>query len=64
VIAPSPWELAGEVRSAPAPPLEELAQRLGPADLVLVEGYKSAAIAKILVRLRAGPNGEDVTIGL
>ncbi len=53
VIAPSQWELAGELRSAPAPALQELAQRLGPADLVLVEGFKSAAVPKIEVRRQA-----------
>ncbi len=35
------------------PCLEEIAARLAPADLVLVEGYKSAQIPKIEVRRRA-----------
>jgi molybdopterin-guanine dinucleotide biosynthesis adapter protein len=60
VIAPSQWELAGEVQAMPAPPLEELAQRLGPTDLVLVEGYKSAAIAKIEVRRRSPTTREGL----
>ncbi len=58
VIAPSQWELAGELHSAPAPTLAELAQRFGPADLILVEGLKSAAIPKIEVRRRASQTRE------
>lgn len=60
VISPSQWELAGEVRGAPAPTLEELAQRLGPADLVLVEGFKSAAVPKIEVRRQATATREPL----
>jgi len=50
VISPSGWELAGELMSDPAPPLDNIAERLSPADIVLVEGFKSAAIPKIEVR--------------
>jgi molybdopterin-guanine dinucleotide biosynthesis adapter protein len=50
VVAPAQWELGGERQSGPAPALEELAKLLGPADLVLAEGFKSAAIPKIEVR--------------
>jgi molybdopterin-guanine dinucleotide biosynthesis protein B len=50
VVAPAQWELGGERQSGPAPALEELAKLLGPADLVLVEGFKSADISKIEVR--------------
>jgi molybdopterin-guanine dinucleotide biosynthesis adapter protein len=50
VISPSGWELAGELMSEPAPPLDNIAERLSLADIVLVEGFKSAAIPKIEVR--------------
>jgi molybdopterin-guanine dinucleotide biosynthesis protein B len=53
VIAPSQWELAGKLQSSPAPTLEKIAVRLEPADLVLVEGFKSGRIAKIEVRRQA-----------
>ena len=50
VISPSQWELAGKLQRTPAPALDDIARRLGPADIVLVEGFKSAAIPKIEVR--------------
>lgn len=39
--------LMQELRGAPEPSLPELLQRLGPVDLVLVEGYKRDAHPKI-----------------
>lgn len=45
--------LMTELRDAPEPPLTELLGRLAPCDLVLVEGYKHAAIPKIEVRRAA-----------
>ena len=42
--------LIGELRGAPEPGLAEVIARLGACDLVIVEGYKSAAIPKIEVR--------------
>jgi molybdopterin-guanine dinucleotide biosynthesis protein MobB len=36
-----------ELRDADEPPLAELLEQLAPVDLVLVEGYKSAAHPKI-----------------
>jgi molybdopterin-guanine dinucleotide biosynthesis protein B len=50
VISPSQWELAGELQRTPAPALDDIARRPGPVDIVLVEGFKSAAIPKIEVR--------------
>jgi molybdopterin-guanine dinucleotide biosynthesis protein B len=50
VIGPQEWELSGELQTSPPPSLDEAALRLAPADLVLVEGFKSAAIPKIEVR--------------
>lgn len=45
--------LMTELRDAPEPPLTELLGRLAPCELVLVEGYKHAAIPKIEVRRAA-----------
>jgi molybdopterin-guanine dinucleotide biosynthesis adapter protein len=50
VIAPEAWEISGIVQSGAPPELTAMAARLGPADLILVEGHKSAAIPKIEVR--------------
>jgi len=53
VISPTGWEISGQSQDLPVPSLEEIAMRLEPADLVLVEGYKSAPIPKIELRRRA-----------
>jgi molybdopterin-guanine dinucleotide biosynthesis adapter protein len=42
-----------EIDTRGEPGLEEIAKRLRPSDIVLVEGYKSAAIPKIEVRRAA-----------
>jgi molybdopterin-guanine dinucleotide biosynthesis protein B len=49
VIGPQEWELAGAVQPSPPPSLAEVIAYLAPADLILVEGFKSAAIPKIEV---------------
>ena len=43
------WVLMHELRSAPEPSLEEQLARFSPCDLVLVEGFKRAAIPKLEV---------------
>ena len=43
------WSLTRELRGAPEAGLDELLGHLGPCDLVLVEGFKRAAIPKIEV---------------
>jgi molybdopterin-guanine dinucleotide biosynthesis protein B len=60
VVAPAQWELGGERQSGPAPTLEELAKLLGPADIVLVEGFKGADIAKIEVRRLASQTRDSL----
>jgi molybdopterin-guanine dinucleotide biosynthesis adapter protein len=50
VIGPEAWELAGARQETAPPSLEAAAARLRAADLILVEGFKSAAIPKIEVR--------------
>ena len=49
------WALLHELRGAPEPGLTEQLARLGPCDLVLVEGYKRDAFAKIEIRRLAHP---------
>lgn len=63
VVAPAQWELAGERQSGAVPTLEELAERLGPADLILVEGFKRAPIPKIEVRRLATRTREALAAG-
>ncbi|ENO80858.1 molybdopterin-guanine dinucleotide biosynthesis protein B [Thauera sp. 27] len=41
------WVLMHELRGAPEPSLEEQLRLLEPCDLVLIEGYKAAAVPKI-----------------
>lgn len=50
VIGADTWELAGKLQESLPPPLEAAAAQLGEADLVLVEGFKSAPIRKVEVR--------------
>ena len=41
------WALMAELRGSPEPDLEALLAKLSPVDLVLVEGFKSAAHPKV-----------------
>lgn len=49
LTSPHRWMLVNELRGAPEPELAEHLARLSPCDLVLVEGYKHAAIPKLEV---------------
>lgn len=50
IVSGSRVAVIEEIESRGEPALEEIAKRLKPADLIFVEGYKSAPIAKIEVR--------------
>ena len=52
------WALMHELRGAEEPPLEELLARMGPVDLVLVEGFKRAALPKLEIHRPA--NGKPL----
>jgi molybdopterin-guanine dinucleotide biosynthesis adapter protein len=41
------WAVVHELRDEPEPPLEELLTKLGPADLVIIEGFKRHAHPKL-----------------
>ena len=41
------WALVHELRNEPEPPLAELLAKLGPADLVIIEGFKRHAHPKL-----------------
>ena len=49
LTSPHRWMLVGELRGEPEPCLEDHLARLSPCDLVLVEGYKHAALPKLEV---------------
>ena len=60
------WVLMHELRGAAEPPFDEQLKRLSPCDLVIVEGFKHAAIPKLEVWRRATgepllhPNDEHI----
>jgi molybdopterin-guanine dinucleotide biosynthesis protein B len=53
VVSAKRWALIGELGGAREPDLAEVIGWLGPCDLIIVEGYKSAAIPKIEARRSA-----------
>ncbi len=50
IVSGARWALVTELDGAPEPNFEEVVAALEPADLVIVEGYKSAPIPKIEAR--------------
>jgi molybdopterin-guanine dinucleotide biosynthesis protein B len=52
IVSSKRWAIVTELGAAPEPDLGEVLGRLEPCDLVIVEGYKAAPIAKIEVRRR------------
>jgi molybdopterin-guanine dinucleotide biosynthesis protein B len=50
VVSRDRWAMITELKGAPEPDLAEVLSWLDPCDLVIVEGYKGAAIPKIEVR--------------
>lgn len=50
VVSGERWAIVTELGGAPEPNFEEVVAALEPADLVIVEGYKSAPIPKIEAR--------------
>lgn len=64
VVSEHRWALIRELGDAPEPRLEDMIAKLDPCDVVVVEGYKRAPIAKIEVRRTASTTrtplaGED-----
>jgi len=53
IVSAKRWALVNELGGAPEPALAEVIAQLGPCDLIIVEGYKSAPIPKIEVRRTA-----------
>ena len=53
VVSPQRWALIKELGTAPEPDFVDVVALLDPCDLIVVEGYKSAPIAKIEARRTA-----------
>ena len=53
IVSAKRWAMVTELGDAPEPDFADVIAGLGPCDLVVVEGYKSAAIPKIEARRRA-----------
>ena len=53
IVSSKRWALVTELHEAPEPDFEEVVASVGPCDLIIVEGYKSAAIPKIEARRTA-----------
>ncbi len=53
IVSGSRVAVIEEIESRGEPTLDDIARRLAPADIIFVEGYKSAAIPKIEVRRAA-----------
>jgi molybdopterin-guanine dinucleotide biosynthesis protein B len=66
VVSASRWAIIHESRGEPEPPLADILAKLGPCDLVIVEGYKRDTHDKIEVRNLALDHpklaGEDATV--
>ena len=63
IVSASRWALVEELRGAPEPSLKEVFDAIGPCDLILVEGYKSAPIPKIEARRRGSLRQQPLAAG-
>jgi molybdopterin-guanine dinucleotide biosynthesis adapter protein len=53
VVSAKRWALVTELNDAPEPDFADVIGKLAPCDLIIVEGYKTAAIPKIEARREA-----------
>lgn len=60
VIAPDAWEVSGQRQIGAPPILAGLSSHVAGADIVIVEGFKSAPIPKIELRRRASPTHDPL----
>ncbi|MDX2259515.1 MAG: molybdopterin-guanine dinucleotide biosynthesis protein B [Hyphomicrobiaceae bacterium] len=61
VVSGRRWALVTELDGLPEPNFEEIIAALDPADLVIVEGYKTAPILKIEARRTAAHTSRPLT---
>jgi molybdopterin-guanine dinucleotide biosynthesis protein B len=60
IVSGTRYAIMHELRGAPEPSFEEILARLAPCDLVLIEGYKYEAVAKIEARRLEAKNREPL----
>jgi molybdopterin-guanine dinucleotide biosynthesis protein B len=60
IVSPARWALVNELKDEPEPTLDAVIARLGPCDVVIVEGYKRAPIPKIEVRRTAAASHDPL----
>ena len=53
IVSPDRWAIVTELAGRPEPTLDQMLALMSPCDIVIVEGFKRAAIAKIEVRRTA-----------
>jgi molybdopterin-guanine dinucleotide biosynthesis adapter protein len=63
IISAKRWALVTELGDAPEPDFADVIAALDPADLILVEGYKSAPIRKIEARRGASSQEKPLAAG-
>lgn len=63
IVSSTRWALVRELGDAPEPSLDEVLAKLDPTDVVIVEGYKRAAIPKLEVRRAATLSKEPLADG-
>ena len=56
IVSGTRYAIMHELRGAPEPSLDEILARLGPCDIVLIEGYKREPVPKIEARRVAAAN--------
>lgn len=61
IVSDRRWALMHELRSADEPGMADILSKLSPCDLVLVEGYKREAHAKIEVRRHGASDTKPLT---
>lgn len=63
IVSSKRWALVTELGDAPEPDFADVIAALAPSDLVIVEGYKSAAIPKIEARREAAFDRTPIAAG-
>jgi molybdopterin-guanine dinucleotide biosynthesis protein B len=61
IVSGRRWALMHELRDEEEPPLAAILQRMAPADIVIVEGYKREAHRKIEARRREAKSREPLS---
>lgn len=61
IISGKRWAIVHEVKDEPEPDFEDVISWLAPADIIIVEGYKTAPIPKIEARRTASRTKQSLT---